>query len=248
MRSCCAALILFLMLRIKGISILPLKGATRAAIFFGFLIAAQTVAVQIAVKLMPVALAILLFYTYPLFTGLAGSVLGGEQLSARLLTALFAAFAGLALVLGIAWDGINPWGVLAALGASASFTLVLVLTPRLAPTLAAPVRTFLMLSTAAALFAAASVVSWQFQWPADPLGMAGLAGLTLFYGIGIITLFLVLPLLGPTHTAVVLNLEPVAVALVAWAALGEALTVTQMLGAVAVVAAVIYFQVEARRK
>jgi len=63
-----------------------------------------------------------------------------------------------------------------------------------------------------------------------------------------VVLFLVLPLLGPTHTAVVLNLEPIAVAMVAWAALGEALSPMQVLGAVVVVAAVIYFQVAARRK
>ena len=64
--------------------------------------------------------------------------------------------------------------------------------------------------------------------------------------MGIITLFPILPLLGPMQTAVVLNLEPVVVALIAWAALGEALSALQMLGAVIVVAAVIYFQVARR--
>jgi drug/metabolite transporter (DMT)-like permease len=50
------------------------------------------------------------------------------------------------------------------------------------------------------------------------------------------------------QTAVVLNLEPVAVALVAWGMVGEVLTATQSLGAVIVVAAVITFQVTTRRK
>jgi drug/metabolite transporter (DMT)-like permease len=58
----------------------------------------------------------------------------------------------------------------------------------------------------------------------------------------------VLPLLGATQTAAVLNLEPVAVAMVAWAGLGESLSVTQTMGALLVVAAVSYFQIEARRK
>jgi drug/metabolite transporter (DMT)-like permease len=103
-----------------------------------------------------------------------------------------------------------------------------------------------MLLTAAALFLAASAVSQAFHWPQDAAGAAGLVGLALFYAVGIITLFLVLPLLGPTQTAVVLNLEPVAVALIAWSALGEAMSGMQMLGALIVVAAVIYFQAARR--
>jgi drug/metabolite transporter (DMT)-like permease len=246
LRSACAMLVLFALLRLRGIPLLPPAAGARATILFGFLIAGQTLAVQLAVKLMPVALAILLFYTYPLFTGLASSALGVEKLSARRLAALVAAFAGLGLVLGVATDGSSAPGVLAALAASACFSAVLVLTPKLAPTLAAPVRTFLMMTTAAALLLAASAASWQLHWPDDPAGVAGLLGLTLFYAFGIVGLFLVLPLLGPTQTAVVLNLEPVAVALVAWGALGETLSATQALGAAVVVAAVIYFQVAAR--
>lgn len=248
LRSACAALVVFLLLRLKGIPLLPLHGSARTAMLFGFLIAAQTVAVHVAVKLMPVALAILLFYTYPLLTGLASSFLGGERLTPRLLGALVVAFAGLSLALGVAWNGIDIRGVMAALFASASFTAVLVLAPRLTPSLAAPLRTFLMMSTATTLFVAASAVTQQFEWPAGSAGVAGLLGLTVFYAIGITTLFLVLPLLGPTQTAVILNLEPIAVALVAWAALGEALSATQMAGAIVVVAAVITFQVVARRK
>jgi drug/metabolite transporter (DMT)-like permease len=247
-RSACAALLLFAVLRVRGVALLPLKGTARFTILFGLLIAGQTVALQFAVKLMPVALAILLFYTYPLLTGIASSLLGGDRLSPRLVAALFAAFAGLALVLGVVAQGIDPWGVVAALLASACFTAVLVLTPKLAPAVAAPVRTLLMLATSAALFVTASVLSQQYQWPADQTGALGLIGLALFYAVGIIVLFLVLPLLGPTQTAVVLNLEPVAVALVAWGLLGEVLSATQALGAAIVVAAVIYFQVSARRK
>lgn len=248
LRSACAVLILLVLLRVRGIPVLPLRGAATPTLLFGVLIAVQTLAVQLAVKLMPVALAILLFYTYPLFTGIASSLLGAERLSARLLAALGAAFAGLALVLGVAPQAVSAAGVAAALAASGCFSAVLVLTPKLAPTLAAPVRTFLMMTTAAALFLAAAAASGQFQWPADPAGQSGLLGLTLFYAIGITVLFLVLPLLGPTQTAVVLNLEPVAVALVAWGLLGEALSGVQLLGAVVVVVAVIYFQVAARRK
>jgi drug/metabolite transporter (DMT)-like permease len=87
-----------------------------------------------------------------------------------------------------------------------------------------------------------------FRLPANGGGWAGLAGLTLFYVAGIIGLFLLLPLLGAVQTAVVLNLEPVAVALMAWLALGEALTPLQIAGAVIVVATVMFVQTAARRR
>jgi probable blue pigment (indigoidine) exporter len=61
-----------------------------------------------------------------------------------------------------------------------------------------------------------------------------------------VSLFLLLPLLGPAQTAVVLNLEPVAVAGIAWLALGEALKPLQGVGAVIVVVAVIAYQLGAR--
>jgi drug/metabolite transporter (DMT)-like permease len=65
--------------------------------------------------------------------------------------------------------------------------------------------------------------------------------------MGITGLFLLLPLLGPAQTAVVLNLEPVAVAAIAWVALGETLTPLQCVGALVVVVAVIAYQLRVRR-
>jgi drug/metabolite transporter (DMT)-like permease len=90
-------------------------------------------------------------------------------------------------------------------------------------------------------------VSADVSIPDTGAGAFGLAGLAAFYAAGIIGLFLLLPLLGPVQTAIVLNLEPVVVAAIAWAALGEALTATQILGAVVVVAAVMLFQVTGKR-
>lgn len=246
-RSISATLLLVLLLRLRGTALWPMQPAFRPALALGILIAIQTVSIQLAVKLMPVTLAILVFYTYPFLTGVVSSLIGDHRLSARLLGALFAAFVGLALVLGVGPEAVNPLGVLAALTASASFTAVFILTPKVAPTLTAPLRTFLMLATAATIFIAASVATWEFTLPETSTGWFGLAGVALFYAAGIVTLFMVLPRLGPTQTAVVLNLEPVAVALVAWSVLGESLTVPQMAGALLVVAAVIYFQVTARR-
>jgi drug/metabolite transporter (DMT)-like permease len=124
-----------------------------------------------------------------------------------------------------------------------SFTAALVLTPRLAPGLDAPMRTFYMVGTCAAVLVLAAIATGRFALPVGAAAWIGLAGLSLLYAAGIAGLFLLLPLLGPVQTAVVLNLEPVVVAVVAWLVLGEALTAMQWVGALVVVVAVIAYQV-----
>ncbi len=246
-RSVCAGLLLLGLLRFRRESVLPLPRAFKSTIVLGVLIAAQTVCIQVAVALMPVTLAILVFYTYPFITGVAASLLGDERFTPRLAVALVAAFAGLALVLGVEPQPVSVWGFLAALGAAATFSAAMVLTPRLAPGLSTPLRTFFMLATTATIFVAASAATQAFHLPATAAAWTGLAGLTLGYSLGITGLFLLLPRLGAVQTSIVLNLEPVAVAAIAWTALGEALTLLQIVGAVVVVVTVILFRATARQ-
>jgi drug/metabolite transporter (DMT)-like permease len=246
LRSLCAALLLAVLLRLRRTPVLPLPREFRATLGLGLLIAAQTVLIQAAVALMPATLALLCFYTYPFFTGLGAAMLGDERFSGRLGIALVAAFAGLALVLGVGAAPVSFPGFASAIGAALCFAAAIVLTPRLAPGLAAPLRTFYMLAATAVLFVAVLSATLDVQLPQSDAGWIGLAGLALFYAAGITGLFLLLPLLGPVQSSVVLNLEPVAVAVISWIALGEALTGAQVAGALLVVAAVIFFQATAR--
>jgi drug/metabolite transporter (DMT)-like permease len=247
-RSVCAGLLLLAWLAARREAVLPLPPAFKSTILLGVLIAAQTVCIQIAVALVPVTLAILVFYAYPFLTGVGASLLGDERFTPRLAAALVAAFVGLALVLGVEPQPVSPWGLAAALGAAVAFASAMVLTPRLAPGLSTPLRTFYMLATTATIFVAASAATQSFRLPATEAGWIGLAGLTFGYAFGIIGLFLLLPRLGAVQTSIVLNLEPVVIAAIAWLALGEALTPLQIAGAVIVVATVMLFQTSARKR
>jgi len=246
-RSLLATVLLLVLLRLRGMAVLPLPREFKATLALGLLIAVQTLTIQVAVSLLPVTIALLVFYSYPFFTGLGAALVGESRFSWRLAAALTAAFAGLALVLGVNLEPVDPLGVAAALAAALAFSAALVLTPRLAPGLSAPLRTFYMLATVALLFSAVAAGTQGLALPPTDAGAYGLAGLAVFYATGIISLVLLLPLLGPVQTAVVLNLEPVIVAMIAWAALGEALTAMQIVGAVVVVTAVILFQTAGKR-
>lgn len=246
-RSVCASLLLLALLGLRRTSPLPLPREFRGMLLLGLCVVAQTLLIQFAVTRLPVTLAILVFYTYPFLTSVATSLLGEHRLSAQLVAALLAAFAGLVLVLGVGAQPVDVLGIAAAFGASVSFTAALVLTPRFAPNLDAPMRTFHMMGTSAIVFVILAGATGRFELPVGAAAWTGLVGLSLLYAAGIVSLFLLLPLLGPVQTAVVLNLEPVAVAAVAWLALGEALTPLQVVGALVVVAAVIAYQVRARK-
>jgi len=246
-RSLCASLLLLGFLTLRRMPPWPLPRDFRGTLVLGACIVAQTLLIQFAVTRLPVTLAILVFYTYPFLTAVVTSLLGEHRLSAPLIAALAAAFAGLAMVLGVGDAKVDLLGVAAAFGASVSFTAALVLTPRLAPALAPPMRTFYMMALSAIVFVIAAAGTQRFAWPTAAMAWTGLAGLSLLYALGITGLFLLLPLLGPVQTAVVLNLEPVAVAGIAWIALGEMLTPLQCVGAIVVVTAVISYQLRSRQ-
>lgn len=241
-RVTCASLIVALVVLARG----PRQSAPPrerlGALALGILVTGQTLLIQVAVKHLPVTLALLLFYTYPLFTALISGAIGAHRVTRRLLVALVAAFAGLGLVLGVTPGGVDPIGVVCAVGAALVFTGTLVLTPRLAPSVAAPLRTLFTMGMAAAILWSLTLGTGSLRWPSTAIAWGGLGGLSLFYGMGIAGLFLLLPRLGPVQTAVVLNLEPVFVAFIAWMVLGEALTPAQIGGAGLVVTAVIFAQ------
>lgn len=247
-RSLCASLLLLGFLVLRRMPPWPPPREFRGTLVLGACVVVQTLLIQLAVTRLPVTLAILIFYTYPFLTAVVTSLLGEHRLSAALIAALLAAFAGLALVLGVGDAKVDLLGAVAAFGAAVGFTAALVLTPRVAPTLAPPVRTCYMMGTSAIVFVIAAAVTQRFAWPTDTAALTGLAGLSLLYAMGITGLFLLLPSLGPVQTAVVLNLEPVAVAVIAWFALGERLTPLQGAGALLVVVAVIGYQLRARRR
>ena len=247
-RLTCASALVLAYLCLRKVKFPELRHAYRATFALGLLACAQTVALQIAVLNLPVAIAILVFYTFPIFTGIGSALIGDERLSMRLVVALIAAFAGLSLVVGVEFTNVNLVGLAAALAASIFFTLTLILTPRLAPELSAPMRTFFMMSLAAAILLAVLGSTGGYSFPSSGHGWAAFSAFALLYGLGINGLFMLLPKLGATQTAVALNLEPVMVAVIGFFVVGELLSGVQIIGALVVVSAVMAYQVSVRRR
>ncbi len=197
---------------------------------------------------LPVALALLAFNTYPIWTAFWARVIYRQRPERALLVAMPVILLGLALaldVLGAAsglgaagqWARIGA-GVAFALGAAATFGLALVVTQHETADLDGRVRTAGTMSIAGVVALATVALQGGFQLPTATAGWWGLATLTFLYGTAFTIMFTVLPRLGVVGNSAIMNVEPVFALVMAWLILGQAIAPVQVAGALIVVGAV----------
>ena len=214
----------------------------------GLLIGVQSLCLYSAVARLPVALALLAFNTYPLWTALWDRVLYRRLPERAMLMAMPVILLGLALaldVLGAAsglgasgqWQQIGG-GVLFALTAAATFGVALVLTQHEAGDLDGRVRTATTLTVAGIVALVSAGVQGGFHFPTAAAGWWGLATLTFLYGTAFTIMFTVLPKLGVAGNSAIMNVEPVFALVLAWFFLGQSIAPVQLAGALLVVGAV----------
>jgi drug/metabolite transporter (DMT)-like permease len=81
--------------------------------------------------------------------------------------------------------------------------------------------------------------------PQDGTGWTGLALLAAFYCVAMMSFFFVLPRISSTSTAA-LNLEPIALFVLAWIFLGQSVAPLQLVGALLTVTAIAWLGVSKR--
>jgi drug/metabolite transporter (DMT)-like permease len=237
-RTVAGTLALWGLLRLRGVPIALPPAARRNALLLGALVAFYAWALYEAVALMPVALAVLTFYLYPLLTGMLLWAIGRERFTARAAGALGLAFLGLALALDLRGEEIGGLGVVFALGAAVGFTAQLVLSSALMGRNPAQPVVLHMLGSASVLYLLVSVALSHFNLPHDPTGWAALGGSVGCYIVGVIGLYSAIAILGPVKAALVLNIEPVDSMLFGYLLLGQVMSPVQILGAACVIAAI----------
>ena len=252
-RSACTALFLLLYVRFLGLPArVPSLGRALVA---GCLVAIQSFCLYSAVSKIPVALALLVFQSFPLLYVLLNWAAVREKPPKVAFAAFPVALTGLVLALDIygkAGDMAGRWveigeGVAWALGAAVTFTLVLFLNAHWLKALDGRVRTFYMMLVTAVLTLAGGAAADALALPRDTSGWVALALLTLLYGTAITSLFIVLPRIGGGAAGTIaLNFEPIAALGIAWVVLGQAVSGTQILGAFIVVGAIAWLSLAKR--
>lgn len=212
------------------------------------LVALQSLSLYSAVARLPVALALLAFNTWPMWTAVWARLLYGERASRRTVLATPVLLLGLALaldVLGAAsglgargqWLSIGA-GVAFAIGAATVFGLLMVLTQHELAGLDGRLRSAVTMAVVGVLALVATQALGGLQLPRSSSGWWGLVLLTLLYGTAFTSMFTLLPRLGVVGSSPILNVEPVAAMVMAWAFLGQRIAPIQVLGGLIVVGTV----------
>ena len=248
-RSSITAAVIVALLASQGVRVRFTKRHKQALPAIGVLVGIQSLCLYSAVARLPVALALLAFNTYPIWTAFWSAVVYRRHPEKATLIAMPIILAGLAMALDVfgAASGLGAsgqWarigaGLAFALAAAGTFGLALVLTQHEAGDVDGRVRTASTMSIAAVIALGTVAVQGGFHLPTAPAGWGGLAALTFLYGTAFTIMFTVLPRLGVVGNSAIMNVEPVFALVLAWLLLGQTIAPVQVAGALIVVGTVI---------
>ena len=194
-----------------------------------------------AFDLIAVGLAVLIFYLYPIITGLGAWATGQEKLGRGLIAGLVGGFAGLALALEFAGAGDSGPGLALAAAAAIFMATVVLVSARVLDSGNSRAVTVHMHISASVIFIALSLATGEFALPKTAQtaqGWTGFLAVSLFYTIAVACFFAAISRIGGVRASLVMNLEPVATIALGFVLLGQVLTARQLLGAAVVLAAV----------
>lgn len=239
--------VLWVIIRVRGIArpvprriwgLLAALIGTTALASFGYMT---------SVSLIPVPLASLTFFVFPLMVGPLSHLAGHERMTPLRLAALVLGFAGLALLLGADLKDADPLGVGMAFGAGTCVAISFLLTRQLSGSLRPLHITAIVTTGCLVIFAVATMVD-GLKLPTGQLPWLGFMVNVLCYVVGLSSLYGAIALLGSVRVAVVGNMEPVISVVTAALLLGQFLGPWQMLGAFVVLGGILLMQVERIRR
>ncbi len=246
-RHTVAAGLLFVFMRIRGRSIRLIPRQRFAAIGLGVPLFMTGFGYLGAIQYIPVSMAVLIFYTFPLMVALISRIVEQNPITFIKIVAILIAFIGLALALGVDrglvfdWRGI-AFALLGALGAA----LLITISNHALQKMDMEAMNLHAMSCAAILFVTFAVTKGGSM---SPIAWGGgikvfLAGCILT--IGYLAMFAGIARIGSVKSAMLLNVEPLMTIGLAVGLLAEKLTPIQVLGAVLVTVAI--FLIALRRQ
>jgi len=231
-----------------------LRGLSRRVVLTGLALGAAGYSLQsglyfAAIGRLDVSLVALLLYTYPAFVTIAALALGRLAPSPRIGAALALASAGLVLVLVAAGTGaFDVTGALMAIGASLTYTTYILVSDGIVGDVDPFALALLVLTGATVSFSVAGLAtgSIDFALPAEAWLWLVLIALVSTV-VAVSAFFAGLRRVGPSEAAILSTFEPPVTVALAFAVLGERLSVVQLAGGALVLAAVVLLQLPARR-
>ncbi|MEM7293601.1 MAG: DMT family transporter [Pseudomonadota bacterium] len=197
-----------------------------------------------SVKWIPVSMAALIFFTWPVLVGVFAVVMDRNLSIPKVLGCALVAFLGLGLALRVELQNLDPRGVVLALAGSATMVGYVLVVHRKLSSQGNPVALTLQVNLGIVIIAGV-----MLAMQADTVVTIGsdailpLLALSGFYVIAAIAQITAIRRSGATLTAIFFNLEPLVSIAIAVAWLNELFTGEQALGALLVIGALVLFSV-----
>ncbi|MFP6736072.1 MAG: DMT family transporter [Rhodospirillales bacterium] len=239
-RTAAAAVTLLIILRVWRVPVNLSARVKLIAIALGGFLAAYSYGVLGAIEHQPVALLVLTFYLYPMLTGLGAWATGQEPITRKLVIALAATFAGLALALDVFGQSLSLTGIAMAAGAAVVITIMMLAMNRLVKGQDSRPVSFYMLASGACIFIVLDVIAGDYAVPVSLKGQLAFAGVGVFYSFSIIGIFVAVSKIGAVRVSLLMNFEPLASVILGIVLLGQVLSPVQFLGAAIVMAAITF--------
>lgn len=209
------------------------------ALALGIVTAVYTLALLSAIEILPVALAVLIFFLFPILTSLIIAVMGWERLSVTTIGAGVLAFAGLVLALGVSRQVLSIEGIVYSGIAALGLAIVSAVSGRVIRSGDPRPVTLYILTMASAVAIVIVLVRGTYLMPQSIAGWWGFAGSVVFSGLAMIGFFVAISLIGAARATLFQYAEPLFTMATAFLLLGQLLMPLQVLGAIIVVGALV---------
>ncbi|AEG61673.1 DMT family transporter [Desulforamulus ruminis] len=190
-----------------------------------------------SVQYIPASLAVLIFYTYPIYVVLLSYWVDKEKLNRQIIFSILLSIIGLSMVVGTSFNAINHLGVLLAVGAALVYSGYTVLGSRVVKQLPAVIT-----SAFVSLFATVSLLIMglarhELELDLELQAWVAIAVIAVLSTVvSMFTYFRGLELVGSTKTAILSMVEPLITIGLSVILFHDKLTVSQLIGGVGVLA------------
>jgi drug/metabolite transporter (DMT)-like permease len=233
------ALALVVWLRLSGVPlVMPLRAAL-ISVGLGVLSALYTWALLRSFGLIPFALAVLIFYLFPLMAAAIVAALGFEKFSWKTGAAIVVALIGLALALKVQDSGLDPAGLLLAVLSALGLAIVVVVSSRVFGGGDARPTTMYMAASASALVFIICAVSGDFALPQSGAAWVSFTASSVIYAFAMIGFYIAVSMIGPVLSSILSYADAVISACLGVIVLNQALTAVQIAGIALVIVALV---------
>lgn len=204
--------------------------------------------IYLAILTTHISLVLLIVYLFPITLALYEHFRGSLRLNPAQWAWGSLACLGMAFIVGLRFEQIDPAGIALALLAMISVIVITLVNVKVTQATGSLVSNFYMTLWGAIIFGVVLFAIGDFRAPLTPLGWTSLAGNGVAYCVTWVAFFAGARILGASRASMICLSEPALAALFAWFVFGENYTLAQWCGFALVLGSIVLFERQAQQK